>query len=39
MINNNMRHAFPGITFGVAAFAAYIAYDQATGASKKAHTD
>lgn len=37
MLTNNMRHAFPGIGIGVAAFGAYVLYDQAFGGSKKAH--
>ena len=38
MLTNNFRHSMPGLGVGLAAFAAYVAYDQTIGSgSKKAH--
>ncbi len=31
-------YAVPGLKYGMAAFAVYVAYDQLTGASKEAHS-
>ena len=28
MLTNNMRHSVPGLTWGLGAFAIYVAYDQ-----------
>ena len=36
MLINHTRHSMPGLGLGIAAFAAYFAYDQAVGGAKKA---
>ena len=28
MLTNNMRHSVPGLTWGIGAFAIYVAFDQ-----------
>lgn len=35
LLSNTWRHSMPGFGLGLAAFAAYVAYDQATKGSKK----
>ncbi|EIE22974.1 hypothetical protein COCSUDRAFT_33208 [Coccomyxa subellipsoidea C-169] len=35
MLNNNLKFAVPGLKWGAAAFAVYVAYDQIIGVSKK----
>ena len=37
LLSNTMRHSMPGFALGLAAFGAYVAYDQlvAGGAAKK----
>ena len=34
LLTKNMRHAFPGVGIGLAAFAVYVLYDQTAGAKK-----
>jgi NADH dehydrogenase (ubiquinone) 1 beta subcomplex subunit 3 len=35
LLTNNLRYAFPGLSYGVAAFVVYVAYDQAIASKSK----
>ncbi len=35
MLNNNLRHALPGLGIGSAAFAVYVLYDKTIGSGSK----
>ncbi len=37
MLNNNLRHAFPGLGIAVVAFAGYVAYDKLTSKGPAHH--
>lgn len=37
LLSNNTRHMFPGLGYGLAAFAVYVAYDKAFGTKDSHH--
>jgi NADH-ubiquinone oxidoreductase B12 subunit family len=37
MLNNNLRHALPGLGWGTAAFLVYVAYDKLVAPKKEEH--
>ena len=37
MLNNNLRHAFPGLGIAIVAFAGYVAYDKLTSKGPAHH--